>query len=203
MKKLLIIESSPNGDNSISRKVSEGLVAKIKAVSSNQVEIRTRDLIVSPVPHLSGLSIQAFYTPLENRTPELNKAAELSDILTDELLWADEIVLSVPMWNFGVPSVVKAWIDHVSRAGKTFSFGDKGLVGLASGRKVHLVVASGSVFSEGPFAAYDQLVPYIKTFFAFIGITEVNVVRAEGVNDPANKENAISKALGQVDSFLN
>ncbi len=202
MKKLLIIESSPNGDHSISRKVSEGLVAKIKAVSSNQLEIRSRDLIASPVPHLGGLAIQAFFTPLENRTPELNKAAELSDTLTDELLWADEIVLSVPMWNFGVPSVVKAWIDHVSRAGKTFSFGEKGLVGLAGGRKVHLIVASGSVFSEGPFAAYDQLVPYIKTFFGFIGISEVNVIRAEGVNDPANKDKAISKALNQIENYL-
>ena len=202
MKKVLIIESSPNGENSISRKVSEGLISKIKAVSSSQVEIKTRDLILSPVPHLDGLSIEAFFTPLENRSPELKQAIALSETLTDELLWADEIVLSVPMWNFGVPSVVKAWIDHVSRAGRTFSFGENGLVGLAGGRKVHLIVASGSIFSQGPFATFDQLVPFIKTFFAFIGITDVNVIRAEGVNDPKNKDLVLTKALEQIENSI-
>ena len=202
MKKLLVIESSPNGAFSISRKVSENLLNKLKDKYKNNVEIRTRDLNTSPVPHLSGTTVQAFFTPAEALTPELSKAKELSDTLTDELLWADEIILSVPMWNFGIPSVVKAWIDHVSRAGKTFSFGPNGLVGLASGRTVHLVVASGSVFSEGPFAPYDQLAPYIKTFFGFIGITDINVIRAEGVNDPANKDNAIAKANAQIDAII-
>ncbi len=199
MKKILVIESSPNGAFSMSKKVSENLVAKLTSKYQNQVTVRSRDLNVTPVPHLSGTTVQAFFTPAESRTPELSKAIELSDLLTDELLWADEIVLSVPMWNFGLPSVVKAWIDHVSRAGKTFSFGPNGVVGLAAGRRVHLVVASGSVFSEGPFAPYDQLAPYIRTFFGFIGITDVNVIRAEGVNDPANKEAALAKASAQIE----
>jgi FMN-dependent NADH-azoreductase len=202
MKKILVIESSPNGAYSVSRKVSETLINKLKLVNQNNLEIKVRDLNESPVPHLSGQAIQAFFTPPENRTPDLNQAAELSDLLTDELLWADEIILSVPMWNFGVPSVVKAWIDHVSRAGKTFSFGPSGLVGLASGRKVYLIVASGSVFSEGPYALYDQLAPYLKTFFGFIGINDVHLIRAEGLNDSAHRELAIEKANAQIDTYL-
>lgn len=198
MKKILVVESSPNGELSLSRKVAENLLTKLTEKNANQVQVKVRDLYQSPVPHLNAEMVQSFFTPEENLTPELKKAAELSDFLTDELLWADEIILSVPMWNFGVPSVVKAWIDHVSRAKKTFMFGPNGLVGLASGRKVHLVVSSGSVFSEGPFASYDQLVPHVKTFFGFIGITEVNVIRAEGANDPANKENVLAKANQQI-----
>ncbi len=193
MKKLLVIESSPNGSFSISRQVTEKLVGHLKNKNQN-IEIKSLDLNSSPVPHLTGTTVSAMFTPAENRTNEQKDAIILSDKLTDDFLWADEIILSVPMWNFGVPSVVKAYIDHISRAGRTFKFGPNGLEGLAAGRKVYLVVASGSVFSEGPFAAFDQLAPYLKTFFGFIGITDFTVIRAEGVNDPINKENAVKKA---------
>lgn len=193
MKKLLVIESSPNGSFSISRQVTEKLVGHLKNKYQN-VEIKSLDLNSHPVPHLTGTTVSAMFTPAENRTNEQKDAIILSDKLTDDFLWADEIILSVPMWNFGVPSVVKAYIDHISRAGRTFKFGPNGLEGLAAGRKVYLVVASGSVFSEGPFAAFDQLAPYLKTFFGFIGITDVTVIRAEGVNDPINKDHAVKKA---------
>jgi FMN-dependent NADH-azoreductase len=200
MKKILVIEASPNGNLSVSRKVTDLLLTQLKKKNAG-AEVKIRDINENKIPHLSGETVQAFFTPANDLTPALKEAIKLSDTLTDELLWADEIVLGVPMWNFGVPSVVKAWIDHVSRAGKTFSFGPNGLEGLAKGRNVHLVVASGSVFSEGPFAPYDQLVPYIKTFFGFIGITEVNVIRAEGVNDPKARELSISKAEAQINSL--
>lgn len=201
MKKILVVEASPNGQQSTSRQVSNQLLTKLKSKHQG-AQVKIRDLSASPVPHLSGQAIQAFYTPADKRTPELDKAASLSDELTQELLWADEIILSVPMWNFGIPSVMKAWIDHVSRAGLTFSFGPTGLVGLAAGRKVYLVVSSGSVYTEGAFAAFDQLVPYIKTFFAFIGITDVQVVRVEGVNDPAKKASSVVQAEQAIQSLL-
>lgn len=202
MKKILVIESSPNGTFSMSKKVSETLLKKVTEKYNGEVSVRTRDLNTSPVPHLSGLTVQAMFTPPDTRPPELASAIELSDLLTDELLWADEIILSVPMWNFSLPSVVKAWIDHVSRAGRTFSFGPEGLVGLAKGKKVYLVIASGSVFSTGAFAPFDQLAPYVKTFFGFIGITDVSVIRVEGLNDPANKDAAVSKAELQITESL-
>jgi FMN-dependent NADH-azoreductase len=85
-------------------------------------------------------------------------------------------------------------VDHVSRAGKTFSYGPQGLVGLAAGKKVFIITSSGSVFSEGPFASYDMLVPYLKTFLGFIGITDVTIIRAEGVNDPAAQASFFNKA---------
>ncbi len=193
MKKLLVIESSPNGSFSVSRQVTEKLVGHLKKKYQN-VEVKSLDLNSNPVPHLTGTTVSAMFTPAENRTNEQKDAIVLSDKLTDDFLWADEIILSVPMWNFGVPSVVKAYIDHISRAGRTFKFGPNGLEGLAAGRKVYLVVASGSVFSEGPFAPFDQLAPYIKTFFGFIGITDVELIRAEGVNDPTKKEHALKNA---------
>lgn len=202
MKNVLVIESSPNGENSTSKKGTQHLLSKLKTVNNNQLEIRVRDLNLNPVPHLNGQTVSAMFTPAENRTAEQTKAIELSDTLVQELLWANEIVIGLPMWNFGVPSVVKAWIDHVSRAGLTFRFGPNGLEGLAAGRKVYLVVSSGSVFSEGPFSSYDQVVPYIKTFFGFIGITDVEVVRVEGTNDPAARDLVFKKVDDTINSLV-
>lgn len=201
MKNILVIESSPRGDLSVTRKITAQFIEKLKA-KNGAANFVVRDLTITPVPHLEEKTIQAFFTPAENRTAEQNQAIVFSDILTDELLAADTIVLAAPMWNFGIPSVLKAWVDHVSRAGKTFSFGPNGLVGLAAGKKVFIVTSSGSVFSEGPFASYDMLVPYLKTFLGFIGITDVTLIRAEGVNDPKAQATSIEKAEKQIDLAL-
>lgn len=142
------------------------------------------------------------FTKEDMRTSDMVEALKLSDELTNELLWADEVILSTPMWNFSVPSVLKAWVDHVSRAGKTFSFTEKGLVGHAAGRPVYVVVASGSVFSEGAFASFDALTSFVKSWFGFIGITDVHIVRVEGVNDPNNHALALQKAQESVNSIF-
>lgn len=165
-------------------------------------QVKIRDLITTAPPHLDNFTINSFYTPVENRTPEAAKAVELSDLLTDELLNADTIVLVTPMWNFGVPSVVKAWIDHVSRAGKTFSYTAEGIVGLAKGKKVFVITSSGSVFSEGQFKSYDMLEPYLRTFFGFIGITDVTMIRAEGIRGPAEEEAALLKTTAEIKALL-
>ena len=106
------------------------------------------------------------------------------------------------MWNFSVPSVLKAWFDHISRAGKTFSYTAEGLKPLVHGKKVYLVVSSGSIFSEGPYATYDLLVPWMKTALGFIGITDVEVIRVEGTNTTEAAANAISKAKARVDQIV-
>ena len=201
MKNILVIESSPNGDQSVTRKITKQFVQKLRA-KYPEAKIVTRDLIQTPAPHLDGQTIQAFFTPPDQRSAELQKAILTSDELTDELLAADTIVLAAPMWNFSVPSVVKAWIDNISRAGKTFSYGPEGLKGLAGGRKVYVVTSSGSVFSEGPYVSYDLFVPYLKTFFGFIGITDVTLLRAEGVNDPAAQATSIQKVEAQIEQAL-
>jgi FMN-dependent NADH-azoreductase len=201
MKNILVVESSPRGEASVTRQLTKQFVEKLKAKNPS-ANIVTRDLTRNPVPHLEEINIQAFFTPPANRSPELAKAVLLSDTLTDELLAADTIILAAPMWNFGIPSVLKAWIDNVSRAGKTFSYGPEGLKGLATGKKVFIVTSSGSVFSEGPYASYDMLVPYLKTFLGFIGMTDVTLIRAEGVNDPAAQATSIAKATQLMEQAL-
>lgn len=202
MKNILVIESSPRGELSVTRKITKNFLSQLKTKSAT-ANVVIRDLILTPVPHLKEVTIGAFFTPPDQRNADQKEAIKFSDELTDELLAADTIVLSVPMWNFGIPSVLKAWIDHVSRAGRTFSYGPNGLAGLAGGRKVIIVTASGSVFSEGPYASYDMLVPYLKTFLGFIGITDVELIRAEGVNDPAVQATSLEKAEKQIEHILN
>jgi FMN-dependent NADH-azoreductase len=195
MKKLLVIESSPRGEQSVSRKVTKDLVEKLKA--KEQFELVHRDLIKNPLPHVDGTMVQAYYTPVEAQDARLKAAVAPSNAAVDELLAADVIVIGLPMWNFGLPSVLKAWIDHIVRAGRTFSFEGGQLTGLVKNKEVYLVMASGSVFSNGPFASYDFVVPYMKAVLGFIGVTNVHVVRAEGLNDPAAAAGAIEKAKSQ------
>ncbi|MCK6594110.1 MAG: NAD(P)H-dependent oxidoreductase [Bacteriovoracaceae bacterium] len=200
-RKVLVIEASPNGEQSLSKKGTLLVIDALKMRFEN-IEIKVRDLQQNPVPHLKPELIQAMFTKAEMRSTDMLQTLKLSEELTDELLWADEIIIATPMWNFSVPSVLKAWVDHVSRAGKTFSFTDEGLIGLAAGRKAYVVVASGSVFSEGAFASFDALSPFVKAFFGFIGIPDVHIIRVEGVNDPNNHHNALSKASDTVNSIF-
>lgn len=201
IRKVLVVEASPSGEFSHSKKGLKLVIDGLKKRYPN-LEIKNRDLQKNPVPHLDPATIQAMFTKEDVRTKEMQDTLKLSDELTDELLWADEIVIATPMWNFSVPSVLKAWVDHISRAGKTFSFTENGLVGLAKGRSLYVIAASGSVFSEGPFASYDALTPFIKSFFGFIGITDVHMIRVEGVNDPNNHANALRKAQERVNSIF-
>jgi FMN-dependent NADH-azoreductase len=194
---VLNIEVSPRGSESASRHVSQYLIGKFK-----DAKITTRDLDRNPLPHVNGLTAGAFFTPVEKHTPEQAEAIKGSDDAVQELLAADVVVISTPMWNFGMPSVLKAWIDHIVRPGKTFSFGPEGLKALVSGKKVYVVVSSGSVFSEGPFAAYDQISPSIKTALGFIGMTDVTLIRVEGTNNPATSSGAFAGAKAQVDKLF-
>jgi FMN-dependent NADH-azoreductase len=107
-------------------------------------------------------------------------------------------VISTPMWNFSLPSVLKAWIDHIVRAGKTFSYSEKGLAGLLKGKKVYVVVSSGSVFTSGAYQAFDHVAPYFKTVFGFMGVLDVDVIRVEGTNTPEAAKAALEKAESAI-----
>lgn len=188
--KVLLVTVSPNGDQSASRSVANKLLEKLKPS-----KIITRDLDKEPLPHLSAQDVGAAFTPADARSPEQVNILKRSDALVDELLETDSLVIATPMWNFGAPSVLKAWIDHVVRAGRTFAFTENGLVGHAAGKKAYLIMSSGSVFSSGPFAAMDGLSLGIKAFLSFIGITDVEVIRVEGTNDPKTKDDALNNAM--------
>lgn len=201
MKNILIVQSSPRLKESTSRKVVQNFIEQIKS-KHGEAKITTRDLALNPLPHLSYEAINGFAIPAEKRSTEEARVVELSDTLIQEVLDADTIILATPMWNFGVPSVVKAWIDHISRAGKTFAYGPNGITGLAGGKKVYVVTSSGSVFSEGPYKPMDMLGPYLRTFFGFIGITDVTFIRAEGIRGVSEEEAALIKTKAEIQTLL-
>jgi len=121
----------------------------------------------------------------------------LSDVLVDELFAADVIVVAAPMHNFGIPSSLKAWVDHIVRPGRTFTYSEGRPQGLVIGKKAVLVLASGGVYSEGPMQAADFQEPYLRAVLGFIGLTDVEVIRVEGV---ALGEKALSQALNSADA---
>ena len=144
MANVLHINSSVRNNGSLSGLLSGELVGKLAAQGNSIV---TRDLAAQPVPHLTEAMMGAFFTPAEQRGEQATADIKISDTLVDELLAADILVLAAPMYNFSVPSTVKAWIDHVARAGRTFQYTATGPVGLATGKKAYIVTASGGVYS--------------------------------------------------------
>lgn len=196
MAKVLYINSSVRSNGSLSRQLSGELVAKLAAQGNTVVE---RDLAAQPVPHLSEQMMGAFFTPADQRSAEAAATIALSDTLVDELLAADVLVLAAPMYNFSVPSTLKAWIDHVARAGRTFQYTATGPVGLATGKKAYIFTASGGVYSEGPAAAYDHLSTYLRAALGFLGITDITFVQAEGV---ALGEDAVAATLAKSRSAI-
>jgi FMN-dependent NADH-azoreductase len=181
MKQILIIEVSPRGTDSASRAVSETLTARL-AAEHPEAKIIRRDLATDLVPHLDFDTLRA----IASRDPEdavrFKPAGRLSDEMTDELLGSDLLVISTPMWNFGIPSALKAWIDLVVRPGRTFQYAAGGVDGMAKGAKAILVLSSGGIFSEGPWAEWDYVEPYLRRILGFIGIDNVQTVRAQGLN---------------------
>ncbi len=197
-KNILVIESSHNGANSLSRKVTAETLAQLQAKYPGSA-VTTRDLDKNPLPHLTGEVIAAFYTPADNRTPALQEAIKLSDIVTDELLAADIIVIGAPMWNFNIPSVLKAWVDHVARAGRTFMYSATGPVGLAKGKTAYLALSRAGVYTDGPMKQMDFHDTYLRSVLGFLGITDVHAIVAEGAAmGPDGAKNAIASAEQQL-----
>lgn len=189
---ILHIDSSPMGERSVSRKLTAQLLAGLKAKSPGSTVI-ARDFGTTPLPHLSPTVLAAFFSPPEKRDATLNEAIKLSDQAVDELLRADVVVIGAPMWNFGIPSALKAWVDHVVRAGRTFRYTAHGAEGLLAKDKQAIIISSrGGVYSQGPMQAMDHQESYLKAVLGFLGITDITIIRAEGV---AMGEEAAKKAI--------
>jgi FMN-dependent NADH-azoreductase len=148
MKRILIVDVSRGGPESASRKVARKLEERLKTAYPS-AEIMLRDLVDDNLPHLDGVTLKPISTKDAAEAQNLKESATLSDKLTDELLASDILVIATPTWNFGIPSSLKAWVDLVVRPGKTFSYTNDGVLGLAKGKKAILVLASGGVFTEG------------------------------------------------------
>lgn len=197
MKTILKITSSARGTLSNSNKLVNKIIAELEQQHPG-AEVIGRNLVSQTYPHLEESLLAAFYAQPENDDAQTKTAAANSDEAIAELERADFIVIGVPIYNFNIPSALKAWIDHIVRAKKTFSYGSGAPEGLVKGKKVYLAIASGGVYSEGPLQPIDYAVPYLKTVLGFIGITDVTVFRVEGVNMPGNLEKAVEKGLASV-----
>jgi FMN-dependent NADH-azoreductase len=180
MANVLHINSSVRQTGSLSRQLGGEFIAKWKASNPSDTIVE-RDLASAPVPHLTEQMLGAFFTPAEQRNAEQAQTVKISDTLVDEVIAADVIVIGAPMYNFSVTSGLKAWIDHVARAGRTFQYGANGPEGLLKGKKVYVFTASGGVYSEGPAAGYDFLATYLRAVLGFLGLSDVTFIRAEGV----------------------
>lgn len=189
MKKILHVISSPRGNESVSIQLGNAIVDKLKANYPGSA-IKEVNLVNNPLPHLDGMLLAA--THGGNGDIEMTKR---SDEAIEDLRSADIIVIGVPLFNFNIPSTLKTWLDNIIRPGIAFNYTPEGPKGLMTGKKVYVALASGGVYSEGPMKDYDFAAPYLEKVLAFIGITDVTIVRAEGTKMPALKDNALQKAM--------
>ncbi|GGC69400.1 FMN-dependent NADH-azoreductase [Undibacterium terreum] len=191
MSKLLHINTSVRSNGSISRQMTTEFLNKWQASHAGDTAT-TLDLAATPVPHLTEQMMGAFFTPADQRSAEQAQTIALSDRLVAQVKEADIIVIGSPMYNFGISSTLKAWVDHVARAGVTFQYTANGPVGMLQGKKVYVFTSRGGVYSEGPAAAMDFQESYLRAVLGFIGITDVTFIHSEGV---AMGEEAVAKAI--------
>ncbi|MBS0383008.1 MAG: NAD(P)H-dependent oxidoreductase [Proteobacteria bacterium] len=184
--KLLHVDSSVLGDHSASRGMSAAIVERLRAEHPN-LEVTYRDLAAQPLPH---------FTPaLADGHPCITRNAEI----LDEFLAADIVVIGAPMYNFTIPTQLKAWLDRILTAGKTFRYTEKGPEGLAGSKRVIVASSRGGIYSEGPAQAIDFQETYLRYVLAFIGVTEPEFVRAEGLNLGAEQRaSAIAQAHARI-----
>ncbi len=199
MTKLLQIKSSILGSNSTSSALSQKFIDQYLATNGGS-ELVVRDLDQTPVPHLTGEAFGGFGLAADERNAAQAEAAALSDDLINELREADVIVLGLPMYNFGVPSLLKAWIDYVARAGETFRYTEQGPEGLLKGKKAYVFAARGGKYLG---TEADTQTGFITTFLNFVGITDIEFVFAEGLamGDEPRAE-ALKDAEAELNSLL-
>ena len=191
MKTILQVNASILGNEGQSTRLATEFVEALGAD-----EVFVRDLAAEPVPHLTAERFGAFLSKPESRTPEQRAVLAYSDKLIDELRRADTIVLGLPMYNFGLPSALKAYFDHVARAGVTFMYTERGSVGLLTGKKAYVFATRGGYYAGTP---KDTQTAYVRDFLAFLGISDVEFVYAEGLaTGDAVKTASLAKARIEI-----
>ncbi|MQT40723.1 MULTISPECIES: FMN-dependent NADH-azoreductase [unclassified Pseudomonas] len=178
MSNVLIIESSARQQDSFSRELTQQFISHWKTLHPAD-RLTVRDLAVNPVPHLDADLLGGWMKPEAQRNAAEQASLQRSNELTDELLAADVLVLAAPMYNFAIPSTLKAWLDHVLRAGLTFKYTDTGPQGLLTGKKAFVLTARGGIYAG---STADHQEPYLRQVLAFVGIHDVTFIHAEGMN---------------------
>jgi len=198
MNSLLVINTSAAREGSVSRVLVEETVAKLGQAHPAASVVR-RDLGANPVPHLSVDTLGGIRGVPS--TDDEKRARALSDELIAELRAADTIVIGAPMYNFGVTTGLRAWFDHVLRAGETFSYSEAGPKGLMAGKRVIVIESRGGLYSEGPARAIDFQEPYLRHLLGFIGITDVTFIHAEKIGyGPEARSAALAAASTRIAS---
>ena len=202
MKTLLQLTTSlfdgPAGQG-VSSQLSAELIAGLHR-SNADLQVNTRDFAASPVPYFDNTWLQALSTPATDRTAEQSVKVAYSDQLIAELQAADTVVIGVPMYNFAIPAMLKSWSDHIARAGVTFSYTENGPVGHMTGKKVYLVLAMGGQHEEG---VTDHIRPYLRTLLGFLGMTDVEIIVADGLNmGEVARPQGLQQAREQIAALL-
>lgn len=201
MPRLLVVETSPRGDHSISRNLTRRFVAEWRQAHPDG-EVVERDLMNTELPFVNAPWLQAYFTPPERHSPEMKDALRLSDALTAELLAADYLVIATPVYNYNVPAALKAWVDHVVRKGLTLGHDGRGLV---TGKKATVLMASGGIYTEGsPIRDRDIATRYLRLILNVIGITDVTFIAAGGAKavdlGEVGRDEFLGKLQGEIEA---
>lgn len=197
MTKVLVINSSATGDESVSQQLVGALIERWRG-SEPGLTVTQRDVGAEPPPHLTAASVGAMRRGEPESEAERATRA-LSDRLIAELLEADVLVIGAPMYNLGISSTLKAWFDHVLRAGTTFGYTAGGPVGLVTGKRAVVIETRGGFYSDGPAKTYDAQEPHLRAMLGLMGVTDVTFVRAERLAiDPTARASAITEAIAAL-----
>ncbi len=196
---ILQINSSARSEGSHSTRLADAIVARLKSTHAD-ARVTVRDLARAPHPALDEKALQALFTPAAQRSPEQAARVARDDALIAEIRAADAVVLGVPMYNFGVSSQLKNWIDAISRAKETFRYTENGPEGLLTGKTVYAALARGGMYRDTPA---DSQVPYLKTVLGFLGMTDLRFIYAEGLAmGPDAAEQAFARAHAEIETAL-
>lgn len=195
MTQLLVVETSPRGEHSISRQMTRRFVQDWRAAHPDG-EVIVRDLAETDLSFVTAPWLEAYFTPPQQHSPEMKRVLRLSDSLVDELLAADHIVVATPVYNYNVPAALKAWVDHIVRKGLTLGFDGQGLV---KGKKATVLLASGGVYAEGsPIRDRDIATQYLRLILNVIGISDVTVVAGGGAKAVDLREQTMDGFLAKL-----
>ena len=201
MSNILLVTSSIFGDNSKSRAVAQNILERLEAADPTaRVTVRETNVI----PHFSGELIGALMTPADKRDAAQQRLVAYADTMIAEVEAADTIVIAAPMYNFTIPSTLKAWLDHIARAGRTFRYTEKGPEGLLTGKKIYIAASRGGLYANnGPAAHMDFQEPYLRGMLGFLGLTDVTFIYAEGQSISAEAaKDGMRKAREHVAALL-
>lgn len=199
MTRLLVVETSPRGDASVSRNMTRRYIAEWEALNPTGTII-IRDLAQQSLPHVTMPWLAAYFTPADAQTPDMKGQLELSDTLARELLECDELVIATPVYNYNIPAALKAWIDHIVRKGLTLGFDGRGLV---TGKRATLLIASGGEYGEGsPIRDRDIATQYLRMILKVLGFVDIAVVAGGGAKNVDLGEISMEDFVGKLDMQL-